>query len=208
MAESSGATSPNQKKTKDENSSRSKLRDFVTSTAGLVTGLATIVTATATIVGVLWHGSSQAPPEKSHSGAQSPSSQATDSAVHAAPEKARVQWGPGDLLLTNNGTSLSTVPPGNIQGFIGDVYTGYSTVSPFAGTTLVLWTDNGQPTAQQCQYLATTQGNPGQTVNVVPGSVVCAVTAEGPIAIIHVISVDMANATIETRTTVWDLPGS
>jgi hypothetical protein len=112
------------------------------------------------------------------------------------------------LLITNNGTSLSTVPPGNFQDLVGDVYSGGSSIYPFAGTTLLLWTGNGQPTAQQCQYLATNQGTPEQGVNVVSGSVVCAVMAEGPIAIMDVVSLNMANSTTETRTTVWDLPGS
>jgi hypothetical protein len=112
------------------------------------------------------------------------------------------------LLITNNGTSLSTVPPGNNEEAVGDIYSGDPGFYPFAGTTLVLWTANTQPTTKQCQYLATTQGTTGQGVNVVPGSVVCAVTAEGPIAIIRVTSLDATDSTIETRTTVWDLPGS
>jgi hypothetical protein len=122
--------------------------------------------------------------------------------------KARIQWGPGDLLVTNDGTSLSTVPPGNNENVVGDIYSGDSGFYPFAGTTLVLWTASTQPTAEQCQYLATTQGANGQGINVVPGSIVCAVTGEGPIAIIRVTSLDAADSTIETRTTVWDLPGS
>jgi hypothetical protein len=121
---------------------------------------------------------------------------------------ARIQWGPGNLLITNNGTSLSTSPPGSVQGFVGDVYGGGDGIYPFGGTTLLLWAGKGQPTPQQCQELAVTQGNPGQGISVVPGSVVCAITAEGPVAIIQVISTNAANYTIETRTTIWDLPGS
>lgn len=128
--------------------------------------------------------------------------------VNSGSQNARIQWGPGDLLITSNGTSLSTSPPGNVQGFIGDVYGGGDAIYPFAGTTLLLWTGNGQPTAQQCQELAVTQGNEGQGVSVVPGSVICAITAEGPVATIQVLSTDVANATTETRTTIWDLPGS
>ena len=79
---------------------------------------------------------------------------------------------------------------------------------PFSGTTLVLWTAKEQPTAKQCQYLATTQGDPGQGINVVPGSVVCAVTSEGPVAIMRVTSIDATKNDIDTRTTVWDLAGS
>lgn len=188
----------------------SKLRNFVTSTAGLITGLATIVTAAATIAGVVAHGRSQPERTVPHSVTRHATTRATTTAgtQPVSSAKARMQWGPGDLLITNNGTSLSTVPPGNNEDVIGDIYSGDSGFYPFAGTTLVLWTANTQPTAQQCQYLATTQGTTGQGVNVVPGSVVCAVTAEGPIAIIRVTSLDATDYTIETSTTVWDLPGS
>jgi hypothetical protein len=205
MTESPGTAQAGQAN-QEEKSSWAKFRDFVTSTAGLVTGLATIVTAAATIIGVLWNGSNHASPAVSHTSSQGAPAQPTESTANASPEKPRVQWGPGSLLITNNGTSLSTVPPSNDQEIVGDVYASYSSIEPFAGTTLLLWTENAQPTAQQCQYLAQTQGNPGQGVNVVPGSIVCAVTAEGPIAIINVTSLDDVNATIETRTTVWDLP--
>jgi hypothetical protein len=184
-----------------------KLRDFVTSTAGLMTGLATIVTAAATIAGVLLGGNSSEP--AIHHPATPIAAITTGTRIPpSASAAARIQWGPGDLLITNDGTSLSNVPPGNNEAVVGDIYTGGSGFYPFSGTTLVLWTVNGPPTAQQCQYLGTTQGDPGQGVNVVPGSVVCAVTSEGPIAIMHVISIDLANSTIETMTTVWDLPGS
>jgi hypothetical protein len=185
-----------------------RLRDFVTSTAGLMTGLATIVTAIATIAGVLLHGK-DSPRHSVHLPA-SPTA-ATTAAASLPPAdsgSARIQWGPGNLLITNAGTSLSNVPPGNNAGVVGDIYTGDSGFNPFSGTTLVLWTAKEQPTAQQCQYLATTQGDPGQGVNVVPGSVVCAVTSEGPVAIMRVTSIDAANYDIDTRTTVWDLPGS
>jgi hypothetical protein len=111
------------------------------------------------------------------------------------------------LLITNNGTSLTNVPPGNYQDIVGDIYSGGSGISPF-DANLVLWTSNGQPTAQQCQYLSTTQGDPGQSVNVVPGSVVCAMMTGGIVAIIKIISINSADSTIETRTTVWDLPSS
>jgi hypothetical protein len=188
----------------------SKLRDFVTSTAGLVAGLATIMTAAAAIAGVVAHGRSQperAAPHSPTRPAITRGTTKTDSQL-ASSAKARIQWGPGDLLITNDGTSLSTVPPGNNEDVVGDIYSGGTSFNPFAGTTLVLWTANAKPSAQQCQYLATTQGMPGQGVNVVPGSVVCIVTAEGPIAIIRVTSLDAADNTIETRATVWDLPGS
>lgn len=183
-----------------------KLRDFVTSTAGLMTGLATIVTAAATIAGVLLDGNSSEP--AIHHPATPTAAITTGTRIPpSASAAARIQWGPGDLLITNDGTSLSSVPPGNNEAVVGDIYTGGPGFYPFSGTTLVLWTANGPPTAQQCQYLGTTQGDPGQGVNVVPGSVVCAVTSEGPIAIMHVISIDLANSTVETMTTVWDLPG-
>jgi hypothetical protein len=119
---------------------------------------------------------------------------------------ARIQWGPGNLLVTNNGTSLSNVPPGNYEDIVGDIYSGDSGIFPMADTTLLLWTSGGQPTPQQCQYLSTTQGDPGQGVNVVPGSVVCAVMAGQTIAIMKVKAIDSASSTIETRTTIWDLP--
>jgi hypothetical protein len=185
-----------------------KLRDFVTSTAGLMTGIAAIVTAAATITGVLLNGNNS-PVQTIHRPATpTTGTTAPTRPSPAASATARIQWGPGDLLVTNDGTSLSSVPPGNPEGVVGDIYAAGSGFSPFSGTTLVLWTAIAQPTAQQCQYLATTQGNPGQGVNVVPGSVVCAVTSEGQIAIMRVISINAANYAIETKTTVWDLPGS
>lgn len=207
MAGSPSTTGIDQR-TKDEKSFWAKLRDFVTSTAGLITGLATIVTAAATIIGVLWHGSGQSSPTPTTTPTQRTATIPTQGTTMPSPEEARIQWGSGSLLLTNDGTSLATVPPGNNQQVVGDVYVGGYGIYPFAGTILAIWTNSGQPTAQQCWNLTTTQGNPGQGVNVVPGSVVCAATSEGPIAIINVTSVNTAASTIETRTTVWDLPGS
>jgi hypothetical protein len=193
-----------------------KLRDSVKSTAGLITGLATIVTAVATIIGVLLHGWSRPSPVptviSTRGAVVTPARGATTipprGTTPSSPEEARIQWGPGSLLLTNDGTSLASVPPGNNQDVVGDVYAGGYVIEPFAGTTLVIWANGGQPTAQQCSNLTATQGNAGQSVSVVPGSVVCAATSEGPIAIIDVESINAADLTIETRTTVWDLAGS
>jgi hypothetical protein len=203
---SSADTQPASDADKPRPSKRRRFRDFVTSTAGIATGIATIVTAAATIAGVVSHLDQPrqepvaTPPARTTA---APSPATSSSSVSPA----RVQWGPGSLLLTNNGTDLSSVPPGNQTSTVGDVYVSGG-ISPFAGTVLVLWTRQSQPTAQQCKNLATTQGEPGQAVNVVPGSVVCAITAEGPVAIIRVESIDQGALTIETRTTVWDLPGS
>jgi hypothetical protein len=206
MAESPGTSTSRRDDSESKASLISRLRDFVTSTAGIATGLATIVTAIATIAGVLSLGGRQPRHAVTQSstigGTVSPS--VTTSSVSSV--AARIQWGPGDLLITNDGTSLSSVPPGNGEGTVGDIYVGGSGFSPFAGTTLVLWRSSTSPTPQQCKYLAVTQGDPGQSVNVVSGSVVCAVTSEGPIAIMRVMSVDLPNYTIETKTTVWDLP--
>jgi hypothetical protein len=198
---------PDQSKN-DKKSSWVRLRDFVTSTAGLMTGLATIVTAAATITGVLWHGSAKLSPSPTTIPSQGTTTIPAQGTATSSPEEARIQWGPGSLLLTNNGTSLTNVPPGNDEQVVGDVYVGGNSIEPFAGTILALWTSSGRPTAQQCSNLTTTQGAPEQGVNVVPGSVVCAATSEGPIAIIDVISFNVTASTIETRTTVWDLPGS
>jgi hypothetical protein len=153
----------------EKKSSWTKFCGFVTSTAGLVTGLATVVTAAATIIGVLWHGSNHASPAVSHPTSQATPAQPTESTASASPEKPRVQWGPGSLLITNNGTSLTAVPLAMSSKSAGDVYVSCSRIEPFGGATLLLWAENAQPTAQQCQYLAHTQGNPGQGVNVVPG---------------------------------------
>jgi hypothetical protein len=215
MTESSNTAVSNQSQ-KKEKSFSVRLRDFVTSTAGLITGLATIVTAAATIIGVLWHESGRPSPVPTVISAPgtgaTPARGATTIAIRgttaSSPEGARIQWGPGSLLLTNDGTSLASVPPGNNQEIVGDVYVGGYAIEPFAGTTLVIWGNGGQPIARQCSNLAVTLGNPGQGVSVVPGSVVCAATSEGPIAIINVESINVADSTIETRTTVWDLPAS
>jgi len=180
----------------------------MTSTAGIVTALATIITAIATISGVLYHGKGKAQrPTPAFTTATAGDRSAT-SFPQPISANARIQWGPGNLLITNGGTSLTNVPPGNYQNVVGDIYGGDSSIAPFAGTTLALWTSNKRPTAQQCQYLTTTQADPGQSVQVVPGSVVCAVISGGIIAIMRVISVNSADSTIETRTIVWDLPGN
>lgn len=207
MTESPGTAKQEQGK-KHEKSFSAKLRDFVTSTAGLITGLATIVTATSTIIGVLWHSTGRPSSTVANTPTQGTNATPTTETTAPSPEKARIQWGPGSLLLTNNGTLLTSVPPGNNQQVVGDVYVGGGNIEPFSGTVLALWTNNGQPTAQQCWNLTTTQGTPMQGVNVVPGSVVCAATNEGPIAVINVISLNTQASTIETRTTIWDLPGS
>jgi len=206
-----------QRSTKDNSAARvgrpeaspvQKLRDFMTSTAGIVTALATIVTATATILGVLHHGKSQAQQTGPLTTATTTSVWPNTSASQPSSMSVRIRWGPGNLLVTNNGTSLSNVPPGNYKDVVGDIYSGNSGILPMADTILLLWTSGGQPTPQQCQYLSTTQGDPGQGVNVVPGSVVCAVVADQTIAIMKVKAIDPASATIETRTTIWNLPAS
>src|SRR6266702_2904978 len=111
----------------------------MTSAAGIVTALATIVTAIATISGVLYHGKSkvQTPTPvftKATAGARTATSFPQPNSANA-----RIQWGPGNLLITNDGTSLTSVPPGNYQNVVGDIYGGDSSIAPFAGTTLVLW---------------------------------------------------------------------
>lgn len=217
MAGSPSTEAQNHNKEKGEKqearSSTSSLRDFMTSTVGIIAGVATIATASATIFGILRHGAGQPSPTPSISAGQgaistTPAVSPTHRISKTSPAVPRRQWGPGSLLLTNNGTSLSTVPPGNDQQIVGDVYVGGESIEPFAGTVLALWTSSGQPTAEQCEDLVITQGNPGQGVNVSPGSVVCATTGEGPIAIIYVVSLDIDATTIETRTTVWDSPGT
>jgi hypothetical protein len=189
-----------------EGSPTKKLRDFMTSTAGIVTALATIVTAIATISGVLYHGKSQTQRGTPFSVIATTGARAPKSAPQSSPANARILWGPGNLLVTGNGTSLSNVPPGNYQDVVGDVYSGDSSIYPFAGTTLLPWISNRQPTAQQCQYLSTTQGDPGQSVQVVPGSMICAVMTGETVAIIKVMSIDPTGSTVETSTTVWNLP--
>lgn len=172
-AEPGHKNEPDQSKN-DENSSWVRLRDFVTSTAGLMTGLATIVTAAATIAGVLWHWSDKPSASPTTIPSQGTTVIPTQGTATSSPEEARIQRGPGSLLLTNNATSLSSVPPGNNEEVVGDVYVGGNSIEPFAGTILALWTNSGRPTAEQCSNLTTNQGAPEQGVNVVPGSVVCA----------------------------------
>jgi hypothetical protein len=217
--ESPGNTGTSQEK-KPEKSFWAKLQDFMTGTSGLITSLAAIIVAISTIVGVALHGSSQPSPTvpavpgtAAASPQQTGTPQARDTSAAPLPSataSARVQWGPGSLVISNNGTLLSSVPPvsdTHNTSDVSDVYSGGNSIQPFAGTTLALWASGGRPTAQQCSNLVTTQAD-GSGVNVVAGSVVCAVTAEGPIAIIDVTSFNSDSSSIETSTTVWDLPGS
>jgi hypothetical protein len=203
-----------------------RLQDFMTGTSGLITSIAAIVVAISTIVGVLVHGSGQRSPtaptitaqgvtaattrQASAPHVQGTSSTPSQTTTAPPTAAARVQWGPGSLVISNDGTLLSGVPPisdTSNASTVGDVYSGGNSIQPFAGTTLALWTSGGQPTAQQCANLVTTQAD-GSGVNVVPGSVVCVVTGEGPIAIIDVTSFSSDGISIETKTTVWDLPGA
>jgi hypothetical protein len=82
-----------------------------------------------------------------------------------------------------------------------------NSIAPTQGTQLALWTGNSMPTPQQCVSMDKTQSSGGQ-VQVSVGSVVCALTSNGPLAIIRVTGIDQnsAPATIETQTTQWAVP--
>ena len=187
-----------------------RIRRFFTTLPGFMTGLAAVVTATATIVAAL-HGSgggtgSGAGGRGESAGAPSSGSgdaTATTGAQSAAP---RIQWGPGAMLITNNGTDLGSVPP-NDDARPGDVFDGDRLAGVGPSTRLALWPNTGSPTPQQCLSLDQTQATTGG-VSVHPGSIVCVETASGLIAIIHITAVDDTNLIFHTETTVWIMPGS
>ena len=196
-----------------------RLRRFFTTLPGFMTGLAAVVTATATIVATL-HGSSGNSGNSGGNGGGSSSGSgggtasgstgaagSTPSAGTTVPTPAapRIQWGPGAMLITNNGTDLGTIPP-NDDALPGDVYDGGQLSGVGQSTKLALWPNTGSPSPQQCLSLDQTQAVTGD-LSVHPGSIVCVETASGLIAIIHVTAVDDGSLVIHTETTVWIMPG-
>ncbi|HXC85255.1 MAG TPA: hypothetical protein VNV62_25720 [Trebonia sp.] len=203
-----------------------KFRRFVTSLPGFLTGLAAVITATATIVGVLAHGShptpnrvsaSSAPAAPSSVNASSANANASTpppaSASNASASGAKLEW-TGSLLITNDGTDLTSVPPvsdaKNDTTGIAVVYSVGNGIAPLWGTQLAVWKGNSMPTPQQCISLDTSQSSGGDVL-VAVGSTVCALIANGPagpLAIIHITGIDESNITTETQTSLYTLSGS
>ncbi len=185
-----------------------RIRRFFTTLPGFMTGLAAVVTATATIVATLSGGGSGGngggSASSSGSGSSGTPTSATSTGMTAAGP--RIQWGPGAMLITNNGTDLGSIPPNDDAG-PGDVFDGGGLSGVGPSTKLALWPNTGTPTPQQCLTLDQTQSVTGG-VSVHPGSVVCVETSGGLIAIISVTAVDDGNLIIHTETTVWIMPGS
>lgn len=177
-----------------------------------MTGLATVVTATVTIVTTL---DSHDTPSSPVSGAASTSSQtaapvaatvATSAAPTASGPSPRIQWGPGNLVITNDGADFSSVPPVS-DAHSGDLYSAGASLSSLWDTRLAVWTGAAAPPAQQCGEFISTQAA-GGLITVNPGTVVCAETTDNVMAIMKVTSVNGNDGSIATQTTVWDMPAS
>jgi len=197
----------------DDDALTTKFRRFMTSLPGLLTGLAAVITATATIVGVLAHGSNPAPNPISTRSAPAAPSSVNASSANASASGAKLEW-TGSLLITNDGTDLTSVPPvsdaKNDTTGLAVVYSEGNGIAPLWGTQLAVWSGNSMPTPQQCVSLDTSQSS-GADVPVAVGSMVCALIANGPsgpLAIIHVTGINESNLTIETQTSLYTLSGS
>jgi len=195
---------------------KTRLRAFFTSVPGFMAGLATVVTATVTIFSTLDshgttnpHAANAATPQMQTTalpatGTATGTTAAVATTGTAGGASPRIQWGPGSLEITNGGTDFSSVPPvSDAHG--GDLYSGGSTLSGLWGAQLAVWTGPVAPTARQCSNLVSTQST-GGTVTVNPGTIVCAQTTSGLVAIMTVTSVNENSYSTDTETTVWDMP--
>jgi hypothetical protein len=211
-----------------------KVRRFITSLPGFLAGLATVITATATIIGILTHGSklahntvSAGPPPVTPgsiklptvSASVSSSPQVSEASASSSPQVsnmsasgAKLQWS-GSLVITNDGTDLTSVPPvsdvdGPTQNNGASVYSEGDGIGQSQGTQLLVWAGNSVPTPEQCLSTMTTQASGAWSVQVTYGSVVCAQTYNGTLAIIRVTGFDQSNYAIETRTSLYTPSGS
>jgi len=184
----------------------SPVKRFFTSLPGVMTGLAAVVTAGATIVGILFpHQSSddRASPVATPS-APGSSTAATPSATASTPRAVQVGfrrlWGPAPLVVSNDGTDLTGIPPRNTGGL--DLYDDGSGFGPMSGTRLAVWTGSTAPTPEQCLDVVQSQSS-GADVQTPVGTTVCALTSAGELAIIRVLSLDTGSAFARTETSIW-----
>lgn len=183
----------------------SRVRRFLTSLPGALTGVATVVTAVATIVGILFpHHSARS--AKAPAARPAPGQSATDTASAATSAAGDVTqgfrrlWGPSLLTVTNDGTDLTEIPPRSTGGL--DLYDDGSGFAPMSGTRLVRWTGSSAPTPEQCLEAVRSQATGGE-VQAPVGAEVCALTSGGELAIIHVLSLDTASASARTEASIW-----
>lgn len=172
------------------------------------------VLLTLVIVLVLRHSPSSGSPaaasqstgtvEPASSSPQPAATPASSQPSSATAPSATIQW-TGHLTLTGYGSDLTTKPPqsdASSSGGTGDVYASGDSISPLDQTPLAVWPGSSLPTASQCQSRDATQ-NTGNPVPITPGTVICAEPGPGLVAVIKVISIDAADSTIDTSTTVW-----
>jgi hypothetical protein len=188
-----------------------RLLALVKGTPAFVTGLATVVTAAATIIGIVAsHRHQQPGPAAAPSVPATAAATATATGTAApAPPAPAIYWGPRALLISTN-TDFDVTPPAVDQS--GDIY--FATVSagtalglsPNYGTELALWTGAGTPGPRQCLDQAQTQSSQGVPVR--DGADVCIVTPQHRVALVQVRSIDQQTPDLESRTTVWTMPGS
>lgn len=177
----------------------------------------------------------QTPASKSPAGTSSTPSDAPTSPHPAAPasgtpgqaspsatDNAVIQWGPGRILVSSDGTDLSSVPPiSDINDTGGNDYyynvavvgSGLSinsdnTVAEPASNAIMAWPGSKVPSAPECLSLIDNQGTNAQSVPVSQGTNVCLDMGSGLMAVIQVLSINGRNSTMETDTTVWNLPGA
>ena len=193
-------------------SEKSAVKEFLTGLGGVLTGTAAVITAVATILGLTNHGSSAAPaPVTPTPSATVPAAPVATTAPTSTPPSAsasaaanggfRLLWGPAPFVVTNDGSSISSVPPSS-QGGNGDLYDDGSGFGELNSSLLAVWHGATAPTPAQCLNQVQTQSG-GMEVVAPVGSTVCVQSSSGQLAIITVTGIDQNSISAETTTAIW-----
>lgn len=172
---------------------------------GAIVGTATFLSAVATIgafLGLHGHG---------HGHGQSPAVVVAGSTVNrssavrssgpsssAGPTFRRL-WGPAPFNVTNDGSTVGSVPPQSDAP--GDLYYGDPVIAPMNGAQIAIWHGAKPPTPAQCLNAAQTQS--GVQVKAIPGTRLCVLSSSGPLAIVTLTGVDPDSAVVHTTTSIW-----
>jgi hypothetical protein len=130
-------------------------------------------------------------------------------AASLTPDSDTIQW-TGTVRIAEAGPRLDLVPPETVSDYTSDITLGLVDPPRISGddgsgslpTPLALWTGSKMPTRQDCSDLISTQGV--WRVEVKKGTVLCARTHGGRIAVLTITSISNDFSTGEqAQATVW-----